>query len=281
MAAGLALVASLCYGISNFIGPVLSRDLPVYALLIAGQVVAFCVSAAVVGVTPGPAHEAQVWGAALAAGVGNAVGLIAFYRAAGLGPLSIVAPIGSLGAVVPVLAGIAGGEPLGAAKLVGLVLALGGVALASRRRGGVPVEGHHTGKAAAWALASAAGFGVFLTLMAPASTGGVFWAVAVSRVAVLTTMFAAAWSLGAALSIPLRALPRVAVPGLLLFVGTLTYSAATRAGDLSVVSVLGSLFPVVTVLLAFTLQGERLSRVQGAGVASALAGVVLVSMRYG
>ena len=71
----------------------------------------------------------------------------------------------------------------------------------------------------------------------------------------------------------------MAVPGLLLFAGTLTYSAATRLGDLSVVSVLGSLFPVVTVLLAFTVRGERLSGLQSAGVVSALAGVVLVSMR--
>ena len=279
MAAALALTASLCYGISNFVGPTLSRDLPVYSLLIAGQVVALCVSATVVAVAPVSVPDAPVWAAALVAGVGNAIGLIAFYRAAGLGPLAIVAPIGSLGAVVPVLAGLASGEPLGAAKLAGLVLALGGVALAARRPGGTPAAGHHPGRAAAWALASAAGFGVFLTLMAPASTGGVFWAVAVSRVALLATMLAAAWWLAAALRIPLGALPRVAVPGLLLFAGTLTYSAATRLGDLSVVSVLGSLFPVVTVLLAFTVRGERLSGLQSAGVVSALAGVVLVSMR--
>ena len=64
------------------------------------------------------------------------------------------------------------------------------------------------------------------------------------------------------LSSPLRVsgrdLPRVMVPGLLLFGGTLLYTAATREGDLSVVAVLGSLFPVVTVGLAFALLGERL-----------------------
>ena len=67
------------------------------------------------------------------------------------------------------------------------------------------------------------------------------------------------------------------MPGVLLFAGTLAYSAATREGDLSVVSVLGSLFPLVTVGLAFA-GGERVSGQQAAGVAAALAGIVLVSV---
>ena len=86
------------------------------------------------------------------------------------------------------------------------------------------------------------------------------------------------------LSSPLRVagrdLPRVMVPGLLLFGGTMLYTAATRSGDLSVVAVLGSLFPVVTVGLAFALLGERLSRVQAAGaVAAMLGGVLLAAAR--
>jgi drug/metabolite transporter (DMT)-like permease len=84
------------------------------------------------------------------------------------------------------------------------------------------------------------------------------------------------------LSRPLRApraaLPRLAIPGLLLFCGTLAYSAATQVGELSVVSVVGSLFPVVTVGLAFLLDGERLAARQAAGVIAALVGVVLLSL---
>ena len=76
---------------------------------------------------------------------------------------------------------------------------------------------------------------------------------------------------------PVARLPLLAVPGLLLFAGTLAYSAATREGDLSVVSVLGSLFPIVTVGLAFA-AGERVSGVQAAGIAARLAGIVLVSV---
>ncbi len=278
LAAGLALIASLCYGVSNFVGPAISRDLPVYSVLLAGQVVAFCVSALVVAATRLPMPDAEVFGGAALAGMGNALGLIAFYRAASLGPLSIVTPIGSLGAIVPVLAGLASGEALGPVKLAGLVLALGGIAFASRRQDGPEAARGDARAAGLWALAAALGFGLFLTFMAPASEGGVFWAVMLSRVSLLVVMVGAAVLLTAPLRLPVRRLPRVAIPGLLLFAGTLAYSQATREGDLSVVSVLGSLFPLVTVCLAFAF-GERLSRLQALGVGAAIVGVVLVSLQ--
>lgn len=279
MAAALSLLASFCYGLSNFVGPLLSRDLPTYAVLIAGQLVAFAVSGLVVLVAGFGVPGGGIWLAASVAGAGNAWGLIAFYRAAAIGPLSIVTPVGSLGAIIPFLVGVAGGEPIGAVKILGLLLALGGVALATRRGTGAGADGRDVRAAALWALSSAAGFGLFLTFMAPAAGGGVFWAVLLSRAALLVTLAGAVTLLSAPLRLPLSRLPRVAVPGMLLFAGTLAYSAATREGDLSVVSVIGSLFPVVTVGLAFALLGERLSRTQATGVLAALAGVVLLSLR--
>ncbi len=276
LAAALALFTSLCYGTSNYVGPAISRDLPVYPVLIAGQAVAFAVSAAVLAAMQPALPGGTVYLAAAAAGAGNAVGLICFYRAASLGPLSLVTPISSLGVIVPVAAGIASGESLGALKLLGLVLALGGVALASRRAGGGAPGGHERA-AALWAMLSALGFGTFLACVAPASEDGVFWAVMLSRAALLVVFVGVALAIAAPLRVPASRLPLLAVPGLLLFAGTLAYSAATREGDLSVVSVLGSLFPIVTVGLAFA-AGERVSGVQAAGIASALAGIVLVSV---
>jgi len=118
---------------------------------------------------------------------------------------------------------------------------------------------------------------VFLSAMAPASDGGTFWAVLVSRVSLLVVLFGVAAATGAALRARVSNLPKLALPGVLLFAGTVTYTQATAEGQLSVVSVLGSLFPVVTVALAFVLLGERLSRAQSAGVVAALAGVVLLA----
>jgi drug/metabolite transporter (DMT)-like permease len=68
------------------------------------------------------------------------------------------------------------------------------------------------------------------------------------------------------------------VPGLLLITGTLLYTTATAHGQLSLVSVLGSLFPVVTVGLGVALLEERLSRTQLAGVIAAFAGIVLIAL---
>ena len=124
------------------------------------------------------------------------------------------------------------------------------------------------------------GFGVFLAGMAPAAEAGTFWAVAISRVALLALFATVALRLASPLRVSGRDLPRVMVPGLLLFGGTMLYTAATREGDLSVVAVLGSLFPVVTVGLAYALLGERLGRTQAAGaVAAMLGGVLLAAAR--
>ena len=105
LAAALALVTSLCYGVANFVGPSLSRGLPVYPVLIAGQVVAFAVSGTVLAAMQAELPGGTVVLAAAAAGLGNALGLICFYRAAS---------IGSLAVLLPVAAGLASGESLGA-----------------------------------------------------------------------------------------------------------------------------------------------------------------------
>ena len=276
LAAALALTTSLCYGVSNFVGPSLSRGLPVYPVLIAGQVVAFAVSGTVLAVTQAELPSGTVVLAAAAAGLGNAFGLICFYRAASLGPLSIVTPIGSLAVLLPVAAGLASGESFGALKLTGIALAVGGVVIASRKPGGGVREGDERA-AARWALVSAVAFGTFLACIAPASHDGVFWAVMLSRAALLGVLIAVALALAAPLRVPVSRLPLLALPGVLLFAGTLAYSAATREGDLSVVSVLSSLFPIVTVGLAYA-GGERVSGRQAGGVAAALAGIVLISV---
>ena len=118
------------------------------------------------------------------------------------------------------------------------------------------------------------GFGVFLAGMAPAAEAGTSGPSRSLASSLLALFVAVALRVASPLRVGGRDLPRVMVPGLLLFGGTLLYTAATREGDLSVVAVLGSLFPVVTVGLAFVLLGERLSRVQAAGAAAAMVGSV-------
>ena len=279
IAALLAAGTALCYGVSNFVGPRLVRDLPLYPVLISGQLVALLVSAGLLVTESGAPSAGEVAAAALA-GAGNAVGLLAFYRAAAIGPLSIAAPLASLGAVVPVLVGVAQGESLGAFKLVAIAIALTGVALAARpARGSAAAEAGDRRAAAGWALVSSFGFGVFLAGMSKAGEGGVFWAIALSRASLLAIFVIVALRLSSPLRVAAPDVPRVMVPGLLLFAGTLLYTVATREGDLSVVSVIASLAPVVIVALAFTLLGERLRPAQAAGAVAAMAGSVMLAAR--
>ncbi|MDP9384058.1 MAG: DMT family transporter [Actinomycetota bacterium] len=286
MAVALALLTSIAYGSSNYLGPRLARGAPVFVLLIAGQSCSLALSALVVAGQGDAVPAGDAVAAALVAGLGNAFGLVLFYRAAATGPLSIVTPIGALGAAVPVAYGLSQGESLTALKAAGIVLALGGLALVARRpsaaaaAAGPPVpKEHDRRRAVVLALASAFFFGLFLAAMGPASEDSSGWAVLLSRASLVVILLAVALSTGAQLRLPAARLPLLVIPGILLFAGTLAYAAATREGDLSVVSVVGSLFPVVTVGLALGLDRERLSPAQLAGAIATMAGIVALSAR--
>ena len=215
---------------------------------------------------------------AAVAGVGNAGGLIGFYKAAELGPLSIAAPIGALGAIVPVVWGISGGETVSAPEAAGLVLALGGAALVARRADDHDEERVYPNPRAGvlWAFASAFAFGVFLTALPEASDANQAWALLDARIALLVVV--AAWAGRELARIRLdRGSAALTVPGLLLVAGTILYTLAVEHGQLSIVSVLGSLFPVFTVGLSVGLLDDRLSPAQAAGMVASFTGIALIA----
>jgi drug/metabolite transporter (DMT)-like permease len=280
LAIALALGSSACYGVSNFVGPQLARRHALVTVLVVSQLAALAGCAIYLAADRSAALPASGLMLALLAGCGNAAGLIGFYKAAELGPLSLVAPIGATGAIVPVGWGLASGETLVATEAAGIVLALGGAVLAARAepRDDGQERRHPDPRASViWAAGSAVAFGVFLTALPKASADGRAWALFDARVALLVVLLAWAGR-RVALVRATRDLPLLAVPGLLLVCGTLLYTIAADHGRLSLVSVVGSLFPVFTVGLGVMLLGERLARLQALGVAAAMAGVVLISL---
>jgi drug/metabolite transporter (DMT)-like permease len=115
--------------------------------------------------------------------------------------------------------------------------------------------------------------------MAPASRHGDAWAILICRtipVAALT-LFVVHRGTSLRPALKPRIAARILVAALLGFSGNALYALATLHGQLVIVSVLGSLYPAVTVLLAYRVLGERLGGVQQLGVAATLGGVVLVS----
>lgn len=281
LAIALALGSSACYGVSNFIGPQLARRHAIVSVLVVSQVAALIGCALYLAGARGAALPAGTMLLALLAGVGNASGLIGFYKAAELGPLSVVAPIGATGAIVPVVWGLATGDALKATQVVGVVLAMGGAALAARGEAAVPgIEPRYSDPRASalWAAASAVAFGVFLTALPKASADGRAWALFDARIALVALLALWAGRRLAGIRLTTRDALLLAIPGLLLVGGTVLYTVAADHGQLSLVSVVGSLFPVFTVSLGVALLGERLSRAQAIGVAAALSGVVLIAL---
>ncbi|HEX2084597.1 MAG TPA: EamA family transporter [Solirubrobacteraceae bacterium] len=271
----LALGTSISYGVSNFFGPLFGRSHPLAAVLLAGQVAALAGAVAIVAVSGDALPPAEGIWLGFLAGVGNIAGLAMFYRAAALGPVSIAAAIGALGTTLPVVFGVATGERLAVNEAAGIALAIAGAVLASQRGGPVVIPRD----AAMWAALSAVGFGGFLIALPEAvDRGGIAWALVDARVAVVVLLVAGALALRAPMGSAPRALPKLAIPGLLLLLGTLMYAEATQRGLLSVVSVLASLATVVTATLSYFVLGERLSAVQRVGIAAATLGVVLLAL---
>lgn len=269
----LALGTAFGYGVANYLAPVLGRRMPLGAVLLGSQVAGLAVSLLL---TLGAAVAMSGRGLALAAaaGVSNAAALACFYRAGRTGNLSVVSPIGASGAAVPVLVGLVAGDRPGLLAAVGIPLVLVGVVLAARR----PAAGAGSRTAGVgWALGAAVLFGTFLTTYAGAaaetSVGALLW----SRVALVASTAIGILALRAPVRVPPRDGALTLVPGLLLALGTFAFGEAVRGGLLSVVSVIATLNPVVTVALAFVLLRERPAPVQRAGAALALAGIVLLA----
>jgi drug/metabolite transporter (DMT)-like permease len=272
----LALAASLSWGLGDFLAGLRARRLPVLTVLVVSQAAGVATIAVVVAVRGEAPPSAQSLGYAALAGAAGAIGLAALYRGLAVGSMSVVAPISATAAVVPVVFGVLTGERPSPAQGAGIVLAVAGVVLASRSRG-VDGRGRAVAEGAGLALVAALAFGLLLVALGEASEGDALWATLGMRAASFSLLVVTALVLRPSLALAERDLSVLVLIGILDTAGNALFALATTESLLSVVAVLGQLYPVVTVLLARTLLGERLSTGQGAGVVGAFAGVALIT----
>jgi drug/metabolite transporter (DMT)-like permease len=276
-AIALALVSSVSWGVGDFLGGLKSRSLPLLNVLLASQVVGLALVAIFVATRgQGPPGGGFAVFAALAAAAGVS-GLAAFYRGLAIGNMGVVAPISACSAVVPVVVGVATGDRPAALQGVGLVLALGGVVLASREEVVGEAPRRRTARGAGLAMLSALGFGFFFLAFDRASDGDVAWAMLVNRITGVALL-----ALAVAAVRPPFALRRRDAPVLLLIGGfdvgaNATFGLAATTGLVSLVSVVGSLYPLTTVILAAAVLHERPHRLAQIGVATALLGVAMIA----
>jgi len=270
----LALGASLSWGFADFFGPLQGRKLGALRTLVyvqLGGLVGIAVIVAVRWIGP----QSSVALLAIPAAISGTLGLFAYYRGIAVGAISIVAPIAGVSAVVPVIVGIASGESPSAWQLAGMACALMGVFLAARE----PRSSGDSRIAAGVGLAilAAIGFGGYFPFMHAAGNADFWWASFIFRIASTSVIMLAVVVTRPNIVVPGRVLPWLALIGFGDMFGNLLFAAASTSGLVSVTSVLASLYPIVTVVLARIVLSERVARSQEAGIGLTLAGVVLIS----
>lgn len=271
-AALLALLSSVLWGSADYLGGVLSRTRAAIQVVALSQTIALVVVwLAVVFTGAAIGSTAVIWG--MLAGLAGGTALMCFYAALAAGTMGVVAPVSALGLIVPVLAGLLAGERPSAVQLAGIGLAVVGVILAS----GPELSGGASPRPLL--LAGLAGLGFGLTLLFLAQSTDTVPTLAMMRVAsvglLVAVLLIARIDRGPRLT--RHELPALGFVGVADLGANGLYAVAVESGLLSVVAVLASLYPAVTVLLAWRFGGERLGGLQRAGVGAALVGVVLLA----
>jgi drug/metabolite transporter (DMT)-like permease len=278
----LALAAGVAWGVSDFLGGFNSRRLALVAVLLISQTVGLALLLPLAMLHSPPPLDVATIGFAITGSASGLLGIAALYRGMAVGMVSIVAPISATGAALPVLFGLLRGERATPLQSVGIALALIGIVLASRAPGEAksasssrPVLARGVGLA----IVAALGFGGFFVLIHEASVHDVLWATVFQRLTGLSIMLIATLVVRPSLRVGWSRVPSLLLVGALDTGANVLYAYASIFGLVSLAAVLASLFPVVTVILAWVVLHERLSASQGLGVVSALTGVALISIQ--
>lgn len=269
----LALGSSVAWGAADFLAGLASRRR--HPVAVVGWTQALALVALTVVVLGWPADVPWTAWAPWAAGAGLAglFGLICFYTALSSGTMGVVAPVAGLGVVVPVVLGVAGGERPSGLAWAGMLVAVAGVTLAS----GPEIAAGLSPRPVALASGAAVGFGLTLYLLdrgARESTLMTLWGMRLTSVSVLVVLALLVRSAG---GVTVRETPLLLVIGGGDLAANALFAVASSRGQVSVASVLGSLYPVVTAVLARVVLDERLQRVQQVGVVLAVGGAVLIA----
>jgi len=267
------LSASLSWGTGDFSGGLASRRAHVFSVVLAAYLVRLLLLPvlALAWSEPLPSWRDALWGAS--AGLVGTLGLTAFYRSLAIGRMGINAPITAvLAASLPIIfTAFTQGLPR-PLQLAGFVLALLAVALVSR-----PARASGRPEGLGLALLGGLGFGSFFILIGQVSAHAIFWPLMAARLTSLLFMIVFMRIRGEQMLPKKSVFPLILIAGALDVAGNVFFILAAHAGRLDVASILSSLYPAVTVLLAAIILRERVSRIQAVGIALALGAILLIS----
>lgn len=279
MAALLAILSSLSWGTADFLGGFATRRLPSIVVVAVSQAIGLLTMLIVMVAVRGWEHPTGYAGWAVLASLSGASGLIVFYKALATGAMGVVSPISGLAGLVPLVAGLLEGERLSTLAAIGTVAIFIGIVLASG-----PELSHGSGTRPLL-LATAAGglFGISLLAIARGSEYSpvmTMTGMRLNSVVLLSIAMAVLWRRRGFSTAAVRpVLPLLAVIGVLDVLANLAFGQASAVGSLALVAVLGSVYPVVTAVLAAIVLRERLRPIQYFGCACAVLGLMLLSAR--
>jgi drug/metabolite transporter (DMT)-like permease len=273
--AGLSLATAAVWGGGDFAGGIATKRANVFRVVAGAHACGLLLMLLLVWITGEafPPRSTLLWGAV--AGITGAVGVAALYRALAIGRMGIVAPVAAvITGVLPVLAGIYTEGMPDRIQLVGFVVALVSIWLIARPDGEID-----THRGLGLAVLAGVMFGLFFIACKQAGHHAVFWPLVAARTtSTLLMLLIVVFSAGDRR--PLRpALVPIVFAGILDTSANALFIAATQRGRLDVTSVLSSLYPASTVILARIFLKERMSVTQNAGIIGALVSVALIAAR--
>lgn len=273
-----AAVASAMFGVADFIGGVATRRAAAVSVVVGSQLAGLVVVAVAAPLAGGTAGRADLmWGAA--AGLSGAGAIAAFYHAIATTRVGVAAPVGAVvSTLLQVVFGLAVGERPAPIAWLGVALALPAVVLITAGGDRSDAGRAVTRRALVLGTVTGIGFGLFGVFISRTGDDTGLWPLLGARGASILLMAAVAIWLGRPL-LPGRAVAGMAaVAGSMDMTANVFYLLSIRRGLLSLVSVVLSLYPAVTLLLARSVLGERVVVVQGAGLILAVAGVSLIAV---
>lgn len=311
----LALLSSLGWGLSDFLGGLRARSLPLRAV-VAGMLCGGLLTAAVAALVRGGGYPGNaILLPGVIAGCFSVVAISSLYKGLAIGSMSIVAPISAAYPVVPVVYGLLTGERPSTTQFVGMALIFAGVIVASYVRGSASGPGAaaadptpagggvaivpmpdlgqgiverarrdasahrpRTLASIGFGIVAAIASGVVLTALSMAADTDAYWGLMVMRAVALAIMLVVVAAGRSGFGVRPAQAPALLAIGAIDTLATGLFGVATTYGLLSVVSVIASLFPLGTIALARLVLRERLQPHQNAGVAAALVGVAIVAL---
>jgi drug/metabolite transporter (DMT)-like permease len=273
----LGLLAAALYGVGDFAGGFASRAHSAVTVLLYSYPIGAVLMAAMLPFFPGTVTGRVVLFGVLG-GLAGLIGVLLMYQLMVKAPMNVISPVTAvLAAIVPVLVGVSTGERPAVAAWLGMLAGLIAVVLVSRT-----TEDHPHGKIAARVLAlaflSGVGFGLYFVFLARAGHDSGLWPLVISRLASAVLIIPLAATMRSFAPIRGRMLAYAVVAGTCDALANMFFLLSARSGLLSLASVLTSLYPAMTVILAVGLLREHTSRVQQVGLALSAAAIVLITV---